>query len=239
MKFRAQTERLGYRRSWIFGAPIATAFATLIVPAAAHADGDFPPSYSNYIRVGYAHVSFSMDATPIVGGVVLADANAKASRNQTIGVEFGHFLTHAVSVSLIVGAPPTTSITGTGIMAGVPFGRITYGPAILAANYHVNGLGRFRPFVGAGANYTVILSTHDDAMIHLRAKNAVGFVARGGADVALTRRIGLFASVQKILVSTDINAEVNPAIPGLGGAPVSARAKLDPLIVHTGLTFSF
>jgi outer membrane protein W len=51
--------------------------------------------------------------------------------------------------------------------------------------------------------------------------------------------MGGFFSVSKVFVTTKASGNVNPAIPTLGGAPVSAHVSFDPLILFSGVTYRF
>jgi outer membrane protein W len=52
-------------------------------------------------------------------------------------------------------------------------------------------------------------------------------------------RWGAFLSVSKVFVSTNASGNADPAIPILGGAPVSAHVSFNPLVLFSGITCRF
>jgi outer membrane protein len=102
----------------------------------------------------------------------------------------------------------------------------------LTAHYHFSGLGRLQPYIGAGPAFMYVFDDKDGIMGDLKIGHTVGFAVQIGADYMITDRWGIFVDVKKAILRTD-------ATGSLGVAPVSADIKLDPLVVHTGVTFRF
>lgn len=188
-----------------------------------------------YIQTGPAGVAFSEGASIAAGGTTIPGASATLSDNVTLGFGLGYRFTDAFSVIAIAGLPPTTTVSGTGPLSGITVGEVTYGPLIVAANYHFPSKGRFQPFVGAGFNYTIVFDTKDSGLTNLEADNAFGAVLRVGFDYMVNDSDGIFFSANKVFVNTKATGN---AI-ALGGAPVAAQIDLDPLILHTGWVHRF
>jgi outer membrane protein len=106
-------------------------------------------------------------------------------------------------------------------------------------HYHFQQSGAFQPFLGGGIAYTIVFGTKDNAIVNLRVSNSIGAVIRGGFDVMFSDRWGAFMSVSKVFVTTRASGNANPAIPTLGGAPVSAHVSFNPLILFSGITYRF
>jgi outer membrane protein len=192
-----------------------------------------------YIDLGPAGILLDTNASIKVAGRPLPNSNAHASNSVTPGLGIGYFFTPNISVEAWIGVPPTTTLTGRGALGGFTLGKVTYGPSILVANYHFRQFGAFQPFVGAGLSYTVVLGTKDDAIVNLRANNAVGPAIRAGFDVMLSDQWGVFASANKVFTANSVTGNINRAIPTLGGAPVSAHVSLNPLVLFSGVTYRF
>lgn len=183
-----------------------------------------------YMQAGPANVAFFEGAEIAAGGATIPGASATLSDNATLGLGVGYRFSDAFSLIAIAGVPPTTTVRGTGPLAGVTVGEVTYGPLIVAANYHFPTKGRFQPFVGAGVNYTIVFNTKDDGLTNLEADSAFGGVLRVGFDYMTGENDGFFFSANKVFVSTTATGNAV----ALGGAPVSANIDLDPLILHIG-----
>ena len=110
---------------------------------------------------------------------------------------------------------------------------------MLVANFTYRGFGRFQPLVGAGVTYTHVFDASGDAIRDLEVDDAMGGMVRAGFTYMVDDHQGLFVTVQKLFVDTTITGTVDPSIPGLGGAPVSAEIDLDPVIVFAGYTYRF
>jgi outer membrane protein len=188
-----------------------------------------------YIQAGPVGVAFSERASISAGGSVIAGAGATLSDNGTLGLGVGYRFSDAFSVIAIGGLPPTTTVEGTGPLAGITVGNVTYGPLIVAANYHIPTKGKFQPFIGAGFNYTIVFDTDDSGLTNLKADNAFGGVLRIGFDYMLNESNGLFFSANKVFVNTTATGNAV----ALGGAPVTAKIDLDPLILHAGWVHRF
>ncbi len=199
--------------------------------AAAQPSPDAPSPW--WVHAGPVHIQFHTDSVVSAGGSELPGAGIKASSNTTLGFEFGYDLTPNIAARLTVGIPPTTRLTGSGALAGAgEVGRITYGPAVLSVTWAFDGTGAFRPYVGAGANYTLVLASKDAAITSLNAKNAFGSVLQSGFDVALDRHWGLFVDAKKIFLRAKATGFVGPA-------PASASVRLDPLLIQAGVGYRF
>ena len=80
----------------------------------------------------------------------------------------------------MVGVPRTPTVTGQGTVTPLgALGRVRYGPAILTAGYRAPTGGAFRPYVGTGAAYAIIVKIHDAAVSQLDVHNNWGFVLQG------------------------------------------------------------
>jgi outer membrane protein len=215
---------------------LALSLVALIGQAASAAE---PTLNGLYVDVGPAGILLDTNASINVAGSPLPHSNAHASNSVTPGLGIGYFIRPDISVEAWVGAPPTTTLTGQGTLSGLTLGKVTYGPSILVANYHFRQFGAFQPFLGAGISYTVVFGTHDDAITNLRVNNAVGASIRAGFDVMLSDQWGVFFSANKVFLGTNVSGNINPAIPLLGGAPVSAHITVNPLVLFAGVTYRF
>lgn len=192
------------------------------------ADGTYKPAPA---QVGFGDESFDINA----GGAPLPGSDASLSSSTTLGFGLGYYFTDSFSVMGLVGIPPTTEATGEGVLAGLTLGEVTYGPVILVGNYHVPTKGRFKPFFGAGIVYNHIFDTEDNGITGLKVENSWGGVLRVGFDYEIDDNWGAFTSVNKLF----LDSEFSGAAPAFGGAPVTAKASLDPLIIHAGISYRF
>jgi len=188
------------------------------------------------LRVGPGRIAFDEKITLSIGGAPVPGAGASLSDDTTLLVEIGYRFTPAWSAGLTIGIPPTTDIDGSGSAAA--FGRLgemEYGPLALTAQYQFNAGGTLQPYVGAGAVYYLVMDEKDGSVARLKVDNAWGSVLQAGVDYKLSPTLGLFVDVKKLFLKTTASGN----LPALGGAPVTADAKLDPLVIQAGLLLQF
>jgi outer membrane protein len=180
------------------------------------------------VRLGPTHVEFSTQADVRVNGALVDGANAKATSNDTLGMELSYDMTPAWTGRFLIGVPPTTSLKGTGALAGTgTLGKVQYGPAVLSATYKLLTTGPVQPYIGAGINYTIVFKNEDGFISHLKAKSAFGSVVELGAEVPLANDWSLGLDARKIFLRT----KADGTLPAMGGAAAHAGLKLDPLVV--------
>lgn len=186
-----------------------------------------------FVRAGPAQVIYHDGATIAVKGATVPGASLKIKDNTTVELEGGYYFNPNVSVSLTAGVPPTLSLYGRGPLDGLKLGRVTYGPAVAAMQYHLTALGsRFEPYVGAGVGYAIVLKDHDRAIKGLHVANPVGVTLQGGVESMVTRRFAIFADVKHIYFGTSARGTFQ-------GSPATARVRLDPTIVSAGVSLHF
>src|SRR5882762_2393767 len=111
-----------------------------------------------FARVGTLGAMYHSSATIAPDGKTNPGASAHVSNNATLMFDIGYDVTKNFSVMLMGGVPVKPTITGKGAVASLgELGRVYYGPAILTGTYHFGRLGSFRPYVGTGLAYCIIL----------------------------------------------------------------------------------
>ena len=175
---------------------------------------------------------FDASATVSAGGAVLPGATVKIDPNGTLITELG-YRWNSLAVLLTGGIPPVAKVNGAGSLTGLgELGRIRYGPIVLAAQYHFTQFGRFQPYVGAGPVFLIIFRNEDGAVHDLRVRNHTGFAVEVGARYLLDSRWSLYVDAKKASLKTSATGV-------LGGNPIQADIKLDPLVVSGGLSYRF
>lgn len=190
-----------------------------------------PPAF---LKVGLAGVLFNSGANISANGAPVANASASASNNITATFEAGYFITNNISASITAGIPPVSTLRGTGAAAAFgTLGKVTYGPAIVTADYHFKNFGAFQPYIGAGGGYSIIFVSHSAAIQNLNVTGKLGFVLQGGFDYVLSRNWAVFVDAKKYFLSVPATGNL------LGAIPVYANVRLDPWIVSAGVSYRF
>jgi outer membrane protein len=190
-----------------------------------------------FIRGGPAFATFDASAKVKVAGAYVPGGNASVKNNTGFAVEGGWFVRPNWAVALTVGAPPKARINGDGTLASAGLlGTVHYGPSALGVEYYPSTDGRFRPYVGGGASYTLVYNVQGSAISNLEVTDGYGAYVQAGAEYRVSPHVSAFFDIKKIWVSVDAKGSTNtPA----GPLPAKARVELDPLIANTGLSFHF
>lgn len=187
-----------------------------------------------FVRTGPLGVVFDSGATVSVGGGVVPGGNATADDNLTLSFDVGYQFNDRFSVMLTGGIPPTADLHGQGSLYGAGYlGSATYAPSVLAGQYWFEtGNPKFRPYIGVGVNYTIILDTDDGAIGGLKVDNAWAPVLQAGVESAINDKLGVYFDVKKLWLDTK-------AIGTVGGVAASADVTLDPWLIGAGISYRF
>lgn len=143
-------------------------------------------------------------------------------------VDVSYFLTGNVALELILTVPQKHDVrlAGTG-----KIGEGKHLPPTLTVQYHFIPDGKFRPYLGAGINYTRFSGVSINASgLNFNLENSSwGPALQGGIDIELGKRTFLNFDVKKLYIRTDLLQ---------AGARVS-RLTLDPWLVGVGVGWKF
>jgi outer membrane protein len=210
-----------------------TALAALIGACAAGAPANAQQGSRWFVHLGPAYVAPSESASLTAGGQPVPGGDVSIDGRWTAEAEVGYFLTPNIAIAAAAGLPPKFEVKGAGSLAGLGrAGEMIGGPAGLLLQYHWNPDGRIKPYVGAGASFLIVFDTKDAALTNLEARSSVGSALQAGVDVMFNERWGGFVDVKKAYVGTVAKGS-------LGGAPVRAEVKVDPIVANVGLTYRF
>jgi outer membrane protein len=149
--------------------------------------------------------------------------------NKTIPeVDVSYFFTPNVAAELILTVPQKQTVSSN----GASIGTFKHLPPTLLLQYHFTGLNGYKPYVGAGVNYT------DISKVRLSAagldpvtldSHSWGGALQAGVDIPLDKNWSINFDVKKVYIKTDVYSN-----------SVSAGTlKLDPVLVGVGLGYRF
>lgn len=156
-----------------------------------------------------------------------------------IGLNFVYFFDSNWAVELLAATPFEHDIK---LHAGdeeSTLATVEHLPPTLSALYYFDVNGPFKPYVGAGVNYTIFFSedfnsTYKDAgFSDLELDDSFGFAAQIGADYEINNKWHINASVRYISISTDADFKVGGAVKG------SSEADIDPMVYSIMLGYKF
>jgi outer membrane protein len=157
------------------------------------------------------------------------DLNVKAKNQWIPEFDVSYFFTKNIAAELVLTWPQQVNITaGPG---NTNIGKITALPPSLLAQYHFTDLGNFKPYVGAGVNYTIFGNRQNFVLPVQVEPSSVGFVGQVGMDYMLDKNWGLNVDVKYATMATNVQAVA-------GGANLG-KLTLNPWMPAVGVTYKF
>lgn len=148
-------------------------------------------------------------------------------------LDISYYFTDNIAAELILGTTFANIDAAGSIDALGKVGKTWLLPPTLTLQYHFTDFGAFKPYVGAGVNYTLFYNqSGKGAFSDLDVKNEFGAALQVGFDYMLDEHWGVNFDVKKLFLEPEW--KVN-----LDGAPLSGKAKLDPWLIGTGITYRF
>lgn len=146
--------------------------------------------------------------------------------NKTIPeVDISYFFNKNVAAELILTVPQKHDLSSS--VLGGRIGSLKHLPPSLLLQYHFDAPG-FKPYVGAGVNYTRFSNVNLPAGVDID-RNSWGGALQVGVDIPLSKNLYLNFDVKKVYIKTDVFA---------GGAK-AGTFKVDPVLVGVGLGWRF
>lgn len=147
--------------------------------------------------------------------------------NKTIPeLDISYFLSPNIAVELVLTVPQKHQLSSS--VLGGEIGSLKHLPPTLLVQYHFTGNSGFKPYVGAGVNYTRFSSVNLPAGVDID-RNSFGAAVQAGVDIPLSGNLYLNFDVKKVYLGTDVSV-----------AGVNAGSfKVNPLLVGVGLGWRF
>jgi outer membrane protein len=206
---------------------IALALAAALAAGAAHAQ-------SNVIKFGVADYTTHSRTNGISGIGVPPGANAETGDAVTVLVEYERLLNPNLGVELALGIPPKIKARATGSVAflGDDVLSARNVSPVLLLTYHFGSPGdKWRPYVGAGINYTTFTDIKSRLAPKVEMSDSVGWAVKGGVDYALNERWGLFASISAERVKSKLVAT--------GATVLQSTIDFRPIVYSFGAAYRF
>lgn len=198
----------------------AAVLATLSLAAGSSAMAEESPWL---VRVRAVHLD-PADKSDQVGGTGASDRLTISSK--TIPeFDVSYFFTPNIAAELILTYPQRHDV----MLDGAKIGSFKHLPPTLLLQYHFVNDSPFKPYLGAGVNYTTMSKVDILGGKGGLEHDSVGFALQAGVDYAIDKKWSVNFDVKKVQIRSDVF---------IGGAKAS-RVKVDPLLVGVGVGYRF
>ncbi|MFK8048792.1 MAG: OmpW family protein [Halioglobus sp.] len=172
-------------------------------------------------------------------------ADLSVDNNTQLGLTFEYMLTDNWGIEVLAATPFEHTASGTDTLSGLDVADIKHLPPTVSAIYHFNAGSAFRPYVGAGINYTIffdedLTSEAESAFEGLgltggdvELDDSWGLALQVGADYNISGNWWLNASVRWIDISTTAEVSFD------GGTEVSSDVDIDPFVYSIKIAYAF
>ena len=188
----------------------------------------------NAVKVGAILYQAHSRSNGISGIGVPPGADADVGSATTLLFTYERMLTPEIGVEFVLGVPPTIRAKATGSVAFLGDDVLSaknIAPTLLV-NYHFGAVGdTFRPYVGAGINYTKFASIKSKLAPNVEMSDSTGLAFQLGADYALSKEWGLYASIGKVKVKSKLVAS--------GTTVLTSTINFRPITYSVGAVFRF
>jgi outer membrane protein len=202
----------------------AMAAVASLAPIAAHAQAEENPWM---IRVRAVDLLWQNGQT----GAVTTD-NIKAQNEWIPEFDVSYFFTKNIAAELVLSYPQQVTVNY--LPSQTQAGKISALPPSLLLQYHFTDLGAFKPYVGAGINYTIFGNRQNFPAVgnSLQVEpSSVGFVGQIGADYMFDKNWGANIDLKYATMATNVQAVA-------GGANLG-KLTLNPWMPAVGVTYKF
>jgi outer membrane protein len=188
----------------------------------------------NVVKVGVTRYTTHSKTNGVSGIGVPPGADAETGDATTVIFVYERLFTPQVGLEFVLGIPPTIKAKATGSVAFL-------GDNVLSAknlaptlflNYHFFAPGdTLRPYIGAGINYTKFTNVKSSLASDVKLGDSTGLALQAGINYAITKDLGLFASVAKLDVKSKLVAS--------GASVLTTTIDFRPIVYSAGLSYQF
>lgn len=152
--------------------------------------------------------------------------NLDVDSRTTVEFDFTRFFTNNLALELIL-ATQKHDVSANGVKVGT----VKHLPPTLTLQWHFMPQATFRPYVGAGLNYTRFYDIDLGGGTLTVDKNSWGGALQAGADIQLSKTVFLNLDVKKIWIDTNVKSKATGA--------TLASLDIDPWIFGIGIGIKF
>ncbi|UTT86679.1 outer membrane protein OmpW [Vibrio pelagius] len=202
---------------------IAVLSALMSANVLAHSEGDF------IVRVGAATVSPNESSGAVAGS---SNIEFGVDSDTQLGLTLGYMFTDNISFEVLAATPFSHNISATGLGEIADTKHLP--PTFMVQYYFGTAESDFRPYVGAGINYTVFFDEGSKiaGLSDVSLDDSWGLAANVGMDYMINDDWFLNASVW--YADIDTTAKYN-----LGGTNYSTDVDIDPWVFMIGGGYNF
>jgi outer membrane protein len=153
-------------------------------------------------------------------------------------LDFTYFFTEHFAAELILGTAKHDVQAINTAAGNVDLGSVYLLPPTLTAQYHFYTSDKkiFKPYIGAGINYTLFYNVESGAVADVEYDNAIGYAAQLGFDLMIDEKFFINVDAKRLFLSTDVTVDASNLAPGLS---IPAEVDINPWLFGVGVGMKF
>ena len=153
-------------------------------------------------------------------------------------LDFTYFFTEHFAAELILGTAKHDVKAVNTAAGNVDLGSVWLLPPTLTAQYHFYTSDQkvFKPYIGAGVNYTLFYNVKSGDVAGVDYDNALGYAAQVGFDLMLDDTFFINFDAKRLFLSTDVTVDASNLAPGLS---IPAEVDINPWLIGVGVGMKF
>lgn len=210
-----------------------TTIRALVLALAAAAAAGAASAQDSSFKLGITRYDTHSKTNGISGVGIPPGADAEVGDATTVIFVYERLLAPNIGLELVLGVPPKIKATATGSVAflGEVLEARNVAPTLLL-NYHFGRDGdAWRPYVGAGINYTKFTNVSTPYGWDVKLSDSWGPAVQAGIDYRIDKQWGAFASIAAVKVKSDLVAT--------GATVLQTTIDFRPIVYSAGLSYRF
>ena len=153
-------------------------------------------------------------------------------------LDFTYFFTEHFAAELILGTAKHDVKAVNTAAGNVDLGSVWLLPPTLTAQYHFYTSDKkvFKPYIGAGVNYTLFYNVKSGDVADVKYDNALGYAAQLCFDLMLDEKFFINVDAKRLFLSTDVTVDASNLAPGLS---IPAEVDINPWLLGIGVGMKF
>lgn len=144
--------------------------------------------------------------------------------------DISYFFTPNIATELVLTYPQKQDLRA----GGDHIGSLKHTPPTLLLQYHFTDFGSFKPYVGAGVNWTRISDVHFSPAVKAALnpsleRSSFGAAGQIGFDYKIAQNVYFNFDVKKVEIRTDVKSSGNKV----------GELKIDPWLIGVGIGYRF
>lgn len=209
--------------------PLAVACAAVLATGAVLAQ-----ETKNSIKFGVVEYTTHSRTNGVTGIGVPAGADAETGNAPTVILGYERMLTPNVGAKFILGLPPRIKAKATGSVAFLGDNVLSAknaSPTFFLTYAFGSPSATWRPYLGAGFNYTRFLGIKSTLASDVKMSDSFGWALQAGIDYKLNKEWSLFASVDALQVESKLVAT--------GATVLETTIDFRPIVYAVGAAYRF